>query len=124
MSKAARTDKEYSREQRLVNENKKLKREISRLNKILARLDLDRYSTVKDILLEHEMSDKSEKTQDLLESLKEEWKCRECQTGYLEIIIFSKLGNLHYFRKCNCCNNRTKSQTYDPSKVRGIVKKS
>ena len=123
MGKSVRTDKQYSREQRLVKENKRLKIQNSRLSKLLARIDLDRYSTIKDMIDDHQAEDILQRTQELLESLKEAWKCRECDTGYLEIVLFTKMGNQHYFRACNCCNNRTKSQIYDPTKVKGIVKK-
>lgn len=122
MARNTRGSKEYSREQRLSKENKHLKREIARLNKILARLDLDRYSTIKEMVQEHTMADKAEKTQDLLESLKAEWKCHKCEEGHLEIVVFSKLGNPWYFRSCNSCSNRTLSQVYDSSKVKGIIK--
>ncbi len=123
MSKNTRAEKEYTREQKLVNENKQLKRELAKLRKMLARIDLDRYSTIKDMLQEHEMKDKLDKTEPLLSSLKEEWKCHDCLEGYLEIVIFSKVGDLWYFRACNSCQKRTKSQKYTPE-VRGLIKKS
>lgn len=123
MAQNTRGVKEFSREQRLINENRKLKRENARLSKLLARIDLDRYSTIKDMIDDHQAEDALQRTQELLNSLKEAWKCRDCDTGYLEIVLFTKMGNQHYFRACNSCKNRTKSQVYDPTKVKGIVKK-
>lgn len=122
MGKSRRTAKEFTREQALSNENKKLKRELSILRKKIARLDLDQYTMVRDVVESHEMEDKSKHTENLLESLKETWKCRECTAGYLEIVIFTKLGEPWYFRSCNLCRNRTHSQRYDSTKVKGIVK--
>ncbi len=122
LGKSHRGSKEYTREQKLVNENKQLKRELSRIKKQLARIDLDRYSTIKDMVEEHRMDNKLECTEDLLESLKQQWKCHDCSEGYLEIIIYTKIGNPWYFRKCNFCVKRTRSKQYDSSQVKGIVK--
>ena len=123
MSKNHRAVKEYTREQRLIKENERLKREVAKYRKLLARLDLDRYSTIKDMIEEHQAEDNQQKTLELLESLKEIWKCRDCSEGYLEIIVYSKVGNPWYFRSCNSCKKRTKSQPYDESRVKGIIKK-
>lgn len=122
MSKGRRGDKERSREQELKFENRKLRREVSSLRKQLARLDLDRYSQVRDIVQEHYADEEVElNTQDMLESLKNTWKCHECSDGHLEINIYSKLGEPWYFRQCNNCTNRTKSQPHTPN-VKGPVR--
>jgi len=115
-----------TKEQELVKENQGLKRENSRLRKLLARADLNRYENVKEAVEDHERNLGLPTTQDLLESLKKEWKCRECTEGYLEIIVYTKIGDPWYFRKCSDfgCKNRTKSQKYDSKSVRGIIKKS
>ena len=125
MSKSHRTDKEYTKEQRLQFENKKLKREVVSLRKQLARLDLDRYSQVRDIIDEHySEEEKTEQTHELLKSLKEEWKCKECQNGFLEIFTYERAGSTWYYRVCSdapFCKNRTKGQPYSPS-VKGIIR--
>ncbi len=114
-------DQEQSKLQRLAFENKKLRREIATLRKQLARIDLDRYPQVKELVEKHEESDSSDGHR-FLEKIKEEWKCNQCNEGYLEIIIYSKLGNPWYLRKCNNCTNRTKAQKYT-TEVKGIVKR-
>jgi hypothetical protein len=118
-------DKEFSKIQTLQFENKKLKKEVSSLRKQLARIDLDRYSTVKDMIEEYRDSEEisSPTTSDMLESMKAEWACNVpgCP-GHLEIILYSKMGSTNYFRKCSECSNRTKSQVYLPAKVRGPIK--
>lgn len=123
MSRNSRDHKEYTRLQEALHENKKLKRENSSLRKQLARLDLDRHSYVKDIVDEHlAQEDQSQTTTQTLESLKNTWKCLDCKSGFLEIHLYTKVGETWYWRQCNSCEKRTKSQQYDPDKVKGIVK--
>ena len=122
MSKNTRGDKEYTRLQELIHENKKLKREIASLNKQLARIDLDRHSFVKDIIDEHYAEEEREKNTDkMLQSLKNEWPCHECKTGQLQVNPYTKAGETWYYRQCNNCKNRTKGQKWHPS-VKGPVK--
>lgn len=123
MGKSKRSHKEFNREQKLVHENKKLKQQIAQLRKQLARIDLDRYDSIRDILRDHMEEDKPLTHNEILDNLKKAWACNECPTGYLEIIIFTKISSPWYYRQCNCCTNRTKSQKYDTS-VKGIVKNS
>ena len=121
MSKNVRGQKEYNRLQEALHENKKLKREISSLRKQLARLDLDRHDYVKDIIDDHFNPDETDK---MMKRIREEWKCRKCEEGYLEINLYSKMGDTWYFRKCNFCPHRTKSQQYFSDKVEGPLKVS
>lgn len=126
MGKTRRGSKEVSREQRLVHENKQLKRENGQLRKELARLDLDRYDTVRELIEEHNVQNPEQSGDEWLESLKKTWACKECEDGYLQIFLFNKVGTLHYYRICSnspVCKNRTKSQKYDSSQVKGIIKK-
>jgi len=120
MGKSRRGDKEFTRERQLVKQNRQLKQEVSKLRKQLAKIDLDRYSTIKEMVEEHRMENKIENTKTLLESMKETWKCNECDSGYLEIVIFNKVGSPWYYRCCSSCSKRTKSQKYTPE-VKGIV---
>ena len=124
MGKSKRGDKEFTREQKLIHENRQLKRQVSSLRKQLAKLDLDRYSNLKETIEQHYQEDKAQEGQDLLEKLKNEWKCHEngC-TGYLEITLFNKINDVWYYRRCNQCVNRTKAQKYTPE-VKGIIKKT
>lgn len=118
----ARTDRHgFTREQKLLQENQKLKRQISALRKQLARVDLDRYDVVKDIIEQHYQEEKAEKGKEILENLKQIWKCKECEEGYLEIKVYSKMGEPWYYRACNLCSHRTKTKKYDSKTVKGIV---
>jgi hypothetical protein len=110
LSKNNRGEKEYTRLQTALNENRKLKREINTLRKALSRLDLDRHAYVRDIVEEHYAREDNEATMEAIEASKSFWKCRECHEGCLEIIEYPKMGVDHYYRKCNNCKHRTKSQ--------------
>ena len=125
MSKA-RTDKHgRTREQKLINENDKLKRQVSSLRKQLARVDLDRYQTIKDMVQEHYTEDRAQEGKEILESVKKTWLCRDCQEGYLQIFIYNHSGKTWYYRTCSLapsCGNRTLAKQYDPKTVKGIVK--
>ncbi len=121
MGKSRRGDKERSREQELKYENHKLRRQVSSLRKQLARIDLDRYSHVKDMVEEHLSHEEAQSAQEMLESMKNTWRCHECSNGFLEIILYTKMNETWYFRKCSHCSHRTKSQIYTPS-VKGLIK--
>ena len=110
MGKNTRGDKEYSRLQTALNENRKLKRENASLRKALSKLDLDRHSYVRDIVEEHYAREDKEVTMNAIEESKSFWKCRECHEGHLEIIEYPKMGIAWYYRKCKNCKHRTKSQ--------------
>ncbi len=125
MGKSKRSDREFSREQKLSNENKRLKKELAHLRKQIARLDLEGLEAAKQAIFESE--EKERLNQEVgeagssLDRLKEIWACNDC-SGYLEITLYSKLGETYYFRKCNQCSKRTKGKRYDEN-VRGIIKK-
>lgn len=122
MGKTKRGEKERSRERQLAHENQKLRREISSLRKQLARIDLDRHDYVKNIVEEHYAKEEVEdNTHKMLESMKNHWKCHMCKSGHLEINLYTRLDGVFYYRKCNECDNRTKSQQYNES-VTGIHK--
>jgi hypothetical protein len=121
MGKARTNRRGFTKEQELIQENRTLKRQISSLRKQLARVELDRYDAAKEIIQEHYTEDREEQGKEILENLKKSWACRECD-GYLEIKLYSKVGETWYFRKCNNCTNRTKSQRYNDKTVKGIIK--
>src|SRR5258708_7015943 len=101
LGKSRRGIKEYTREQRLSKENKQLKRELGQLRKILARMDLDRYDSIKEALDEHNPESEQEFGAGFLESLKKTWACKECTDGFLEIFVYNKLGSPWYYRSCS-----------------------
>ena len=128
MGKSKRTDREFTRERKLVQENKQLKQELGHLRKQIARLDASRIETIKDMCSDYEESNKfNENVGEIgssLERLKKEWACRKCSAGFLEITLYSKLSQTFYFRRCNNCDNRTSGQRYDEKSVKGIMTKN
>lgn len=122
MGKARRGYKEYSREQRLISENKKIKVENARLRKQMARIDLDRHEYIKDVIETHYQREEEQAGADIVEKLKKEWSCNSCGSGHLEIFIYNRHDGTWYYRRCSNCPHRTKSQKYNPGKVRGIIK--
>ncbi len=126
MGKSRNDRRGFTREQKLLHENQRLKKQLAQLRKQLARVDLDRYENIKEIIQKHYQDERAQEGQDILDRLKEEWKCRECQNGYLEIFTYNKMGNTWYYRVCSNssnCKHRTKPQPYSPANVKGILKK-
>jgi regulator of replication initiation timing len=127
MSKNTRAVKEYTREQRLVKENKQLKRELSHLRKQISRLDLENREAANELSQDHEESinDNFGQINSNLEHLKKIWKCDQCEEGHLEIALYPKMGTTWYYRFCvsPTCKNRTVGQRYDEKSVKGILKK-
>lgn len=124
MGKSRRGSKEITREQKLIKENRQLKRELAHLRKQIARVDLDRFETLRQMVTDQE---EAQRLQDSVpisntEALKKEWACKECTGGVLEIVLYPKLGQTFYYRACSNCDNRTQGQRYGET-VRGIIKK-
>ena len=123
----ARVDR-YGRtkEQKLQQENQQLKKQISSLRKQLSRIDLDRYSTIKDIIDESYQDDKKEMSAKILENLKQQWACKICIDGVMEIFTLNRAGETIYYRICSnspVCGNRTRAKPYVAGRVTGIVRK-
>lgn len=128
MGKATRGIKEFTREQRLSKENKQLKQELRHLRKQIARLDASQFETMKQMCNDYEDSERFQESigeiSSNIEEMRKQWACDLCKVGFLEITLYSKLGETHYFRSCNGsgCNNRTKGQRYDKTSVKGIIR--
>jgi hypothetical protein len=129
LGKSKRSDKEYTREQKLAKENRQLKRELAHLRKQISRLDLEGLEAAKQVCLEQEERDRINEVlgepSASLDRLKEIWTCNDCRNGWLEITLYSKCGQTWYFRICSndSCKKRTKGQRYDEKSVKGIIKK-
>lgn len=125
MGKSRRGEREFGREKKLAHENKRLKQQVSQLRKMLARVDLDRYSNLKETIEKHYQEEQAQQGQDILDKVKKEWACHECEGGTLEIFLYTKVDSTWYYRICSNsprCKNRTKAQRYTPD-VKGIKKK-
>ena len=125
MGKSRRGNREKTREQKLVHENRQLKREVSSLRKQLARCDLDSYNSVKEAVDQHYEEGTPQQGKDFLDKLRQEWACKldNC-TGFLEIFIYNRVDKTYYYRVCSNspqCKNRTKAQKYSPD-VKGPLR--
>lgn len=110
--RTSRNDTEFSEVQRLRYENDKLKKQISKLRKQLSRIDIDRYTNLKEMIEAQAAEDESFDGTMYLEELKHKWMCHECKEDYLRIIIVPRADGLFYIRKCASCNHRTKLKKY------------
>lgn len=113
-------DKEYSEIQKVRHENQKLKKEVARLRNRLARMGETQFRDLADIMEEEAESQKKEVSKK--ENDRNGWECHSCSDGFLEINMYAKIGEIYYFRECNQCQKRTKSQRYH-KEVKGIIKK-
>jgi hypothetical protein len=109
MGKSKRSDKEFTREQRLIRENNQLKQELKYLRKQITKLNIDQFEDFK--ITNCDLKDNENDIHDP-EDLKKVWACKKCNRGWLEITVYSKLNQDFYYRKCNFCDNRTKGKKY------------
>jgi len=99
--------------QKVKRENDKLKKQISSLRKQLARIDINRYENLQDLM---QKFDKIEVEDDLKLSKKakeKKWKCFNCEEGILRLKVFERPDGIFYLRKCDCCDNRTKLKKWN-----------
>jgi ATP-dependent exoDNAse (exonuclease V) beta subunit len=111
-SHKGQSDTELSEIRRLKLENQKLKKQMGKLRKQLARIDIDRYSNLRDMLEAQAAEDGGFDAQVELEELKQKWLCHECKEDYLRVIIVPRADGLFYMRKCASCSHRTKLKKY------------
>lgn len=123
MGKTRSTTRELTKFKELSYENKQLKAENDQLRKRLARIKLDEYGQLKKTIKKHYKKEETQQGNDILDKIRQEWKCHKCPKGFLEIFIYNRLNETYYYRTCNECSNRTKAQKYDPQLVKGIIKK-
>lgn len=127
VGKSTRGIKEFTREQKLSKENKQLKKELAHLRKQISRLDGDRVETLREMVADQEEKERFEDSMGPIstssENLKKDWACNKPNcSGYLEIVLYTKLSLTHYYRKCSECFNRTGGQRYNADSVKGILK--
>lgn len=107
-----RSDTELSEIRKLKLENQKLKKQMGKLRKQLSRIDIDRYSNLREIIEAHAYEDESFDSSVYLEELKQKWLCHGCKLDYLRVIIVPRADGLFYIRKCPACDQRTKLKKY------------
>jgi len=110
--RAKYTDREHDQLDRLKYENKKLKKQLSALRKILARVDLSKFDQLQDLVEQQREEQKNAEQKKKKELAKR--KCFECDDGYMELEFLHRRDGLHYYRLCHeeGCGNRTKSKLH------------
>lgn len=111
--------KDQSALQKAHREIKMLKRQLNRMKKLISRMDMDDYMNIQEAreaqLRERKELKQENKTIDDIER----WKCFSCKEDHLRLIIYQKVDEPYYFRRCPTCSNRTKGKKFDDT-VEGI----
>ena len=107
---------DFSREEKLKFENKKLKREVAQLRRTIKKMDVDRYHNIQDIVNQTREDEAEAKATS--KKMLAKWKCHECSEGHMAYIPVSRKDGMFYYRKCTECDNRTKmkKETKDTEK--------
>lgn len=106
-------DRENSASQTLKAENKLLKRQISRLQKLLARIDDPTRIQQLTELVDAQRREDKELHEDLVQSAASaKWKCFKCEEGTIKLLIFNRADGVFYFRRCAHCGNKTRLKKY------------
>tara|TARA_B100000902_G_C26972027_1_gene745891 strand:+ start:132 stop:506 length:375 start_codon:yes stop_codon:yes gene_type:complete len=106
-------DKELKEIQRLKHDNVALKRQLNRLRKQIARVNLDRFENVRDALEADHREDEQETKLAKQRRLIERWQCFHCGEDYLRLLVINRPDGEFYFRKCPNCDHRTRMQRFD-----------
>lgn len=93
-------------------ENTKLRRQVSKLRKVISRIDLDHYQFIKDLLESQEKQDQDFSQEQKKKGLENRWKCYDCEDGILRLVTVMKAGEPYYLRKCDSCGKKTKTKKY------------
>ena len=111
--------KEQDDLQKLKRENDRLKKQVSSLRKQIARTDIDRYENLQDLIHKFDKEELAENLESQKKEQEKKWKCHKCSEGILRLKVFERLDGIMYFRKCDCCPNRTPMKKWNEN-VEGI----
>jgi hypothetical protein len=112
--RSARTDNEFSSEQKIAHENKKLKLQIARLKKQIDRINS---GWCPGCLQKHEAEGTEPmppKVENIGKKVKKDRTCHKCQSDTLRIVMYTKMGEPWYLRRCPSCGHRTRGKKYTP----------
>jgi hypothetical protein len=119
MKRRRYSHKEQDDLQKLKRENDKLKKQVSSLRKQLARIDINRYENLQDLMHKFDKEEVAENLENDKKVQEQKWKCHKCSDGVLRLKVFERLDGIVYFRKCDNCDNRTTTKKWDKS-VEGV----
>lgn len=110
--KHRRGTKEIGQLDRLKHENAKLKKELAQLRRQLDRIDFSRFQNLKELVDKNDRVAEKELEEAKILKLKEKWRCFDCGKGVLKLITYANPAGEYYYRCCDLCGKRTKSQRY------------
>lgn len=111
--------KEQDELQKLKRENDRLKRQVSSLRKQIARVDIDRYENLQDLIHKYDQEEAAEIIAKEVKAKEEKWRCYECPDGILRLKVIQRQDGTFYYRKCDKCTNKTKLKKWDKN-VEGV----
>jgi rubrerythrin len=111
--KTADRKKEFTELDKLKKENKILKRQLSRLRKLLDRVDLENYQNLRELVEKQHKEDLEIDKLKQSNRIKQKWQCKKCFEDYLRTYILQKRNSTSYYRRCPTCGHRTKSKQYN-----------
>lgn len=112
MKRRRYSDGEQDRLQRVVQENKKLKGQISQLRKQMSRIDVDRFQNLKDLLDAQDREEQEEAAVKREQTMERDWRCWQCPSGTLRLTVLERRDGVFYYRKCDGCPKKTRLQPY------------
>ncbi len=118
-SRTSRGDKEYDQLDKLKHDNKKLKRQVKKLRKIIDRFDLDRYNDVKEWIEKYANLELEQERAEATKELEKRWKCWDCDQGVFRIHVIMRMDGEFYYRMCDQCRKRTSLKKYS-KKTEGV----
>jgi len=112
MKRTHKNDKELKEVQCLKQENKKLRRQVRKLRKVISKIDIEQYEFIKDLMESQAKEDSLPARKAEKEQLEKKWECHNCEDGILRIFVFNRKDGCFYLRKCDVCGKRTKMQKF------------
>ncbi|MBF0442901.1 MAG: hypothetical protein HQK54_13425 [Oligoflexales bacterium] len=109
--------KEHDEIHHLREENQKLKRQLNRLRKQIARVDMDKFQNIREVIEAQQKEDDAFVEEMKQKKLIEHWQCFKCGRDYLRLIIIYRPDGDFYFRRCPTCNKRTKLKKLEENVV-------
>ena len=118
--KRSHGDKEQTEIQKLKTENQSLKKKLSTLRKQLSRIDVDRYQELRRFVDQEAEEQHAEERAEIEKQVGKLWKCHDCIEGTLRMVMLERRDGVFYYRKCDACPKRTKTQRHDGKPKEGI----
>jgi hypothetical protein len=111
-SRNTRSDKEFSKEQKLAHENRELRKALAKLRKKLDRMDHEAHEEIQEVLEEAQAAERQAEQENEKKPIS--IRCDDCGKGNLAIFQYQKITEPMCYWQCGLCGYRTKSQVFVP----------